>query len=351
MKRALRIVGAIVGLLLVAIAGLAIYIYSTAIEPSRPVGFQRLAISDPGHSPIAAAVWYPANAKPGFMLLGTGGQRVAADAPVDGNQLPLIVFSHGTNASAVSHADTAIALAEKGFIVIAPTHPGDTFQAASDVEKWLTNRSRHVQRTIDAALTTWKDRQHVDPDRIGVFGFSAGATTALINIGGKPELARIWSHCSSRPEFVCRTTSPQAYRNPGQANWQVDSRIRAAVLASPGLGFIFPPAGLSDVKVPVQLWAGSDDETVPPATNAVLLRNHLGRQAEMRLVPGAVHFSFLMPCGPLGPREICQDPEGFDRAAFHREFNADVARFFQVNLGHSNAREAARKKNLGTAIG
>lgn len=337
MRRALKIIGAIVGLLLVAVAGLAIHIYSTAIDPSRPVGFQRLAIADPGHPPFAAAVWYPTKARPGFMLLGTGGQRVATDAPVEGDRLPLIVFSHGTAGSAASHADTAIALAEKGFIVVAPAHPDDTFQAASDIEKWLLNRSRHLQRTIDAALTTWKDRQRVDPDRIGVFGFSAGATTALINIGGKPDLARIWSQCTSQPEFICRTTSPQAYRNLRPRPWQGDRRIRAAVLAAPGLGFAFAPAGLSGVKIPVQLWAGSDDETVPPATNAGLLHNLLGQKAEMHIVPGAAHFSFLMPCGLLGPRELCQDPSGFDRPAFHREFNADVVRFFEVRLGQAAA--------------
>jgi predicted dienelactone hydrolase len=337
MRRALKIIGAIVGLLLVAVAGLAVYIYSTAIEPSRPVGFQRLAIADPGHSPITAAVWYPTNAKPGFMLLGTGGLRVATDAPVEGNRLPLVVFSHGTAGSAGSHADTAMALAEKGFIVIAPTHPGDTFQAASDVEQWLVNRSRHLGRTIDTALTTWKDRQHVDPDRIGIFGFSAGATTALISIGGKPDLSRIWSQCASQPEFICQTTSPQAYRHRGPTAWQGDGRIRAAVLAAPGLGFTFARAGLSGVKVPVQIWAGSDDETVPPATNAGLLRNLLGQRAEMHVVPGAVHFSFLMPCGLLGPRELCGDPNGFDRPAFHRQFNSEVVRFFETKLGRAKA--------------
>lgn len=332
MKQAWKIIGTIVGLLVIAAIGLAIYIYLTAIEPSRPVGFQRLAIADPGHSRIAAAVWYPTNAKPGFMLLGTRGQRVATDAPVEGNQLPLIVFSHGTAASAMSHADTAIALAERGFIVIAPTHPGDTFEAASDVEKWLLNRSRHLQRTIDTALTTWKDRQHVDPDRIGLFGFSAGATTALINIGGKPDLTRIWSQCSSHPEFVCQTTSPTAYRNLAPTTWQHDSRVRAAVLAAPGLGFTFAPSGMSGVKVPVQLWAGSEDKTVPVATNAGLLAKLSGRRADVHVVPGASHFSFLMPCGLLGPRELCQDPEGFDRVSFHRQFNSEVVRFFQAQL-------------------
>ena len=338
MKRALKIIGGVAALLIIVFAGLAIYIYSTALTPSRPVGFQQIAVADPGHPAIPAAVWYPTSAKPGFLLLGSSGVMLASDGPVQGDHLPLVVISHGTSATALSHADTAIALAEKGFIVVALTHPGDTFEAASDVEKWLINRSRHVQRTIDAALTAWKDRQHVDPDRIGVFGFSAGATTALINVGGKPDLKRIWSHCTAHPEFVCQTTSPQVYRTAGPTAWQGDTRIRAAVVAAPGLGFTFAPSGLADVKVPVQLWAGSDDKAVPLATNASLLRNLLGQRAEMQVVPGAVHFSFLAPCGLLGPSELCQDTQGFDRAAFHQRFNSEVVKFFRTNLGPGNVR-------------
>jgi predicted dienelactone hydrolase len=332
MKRALKIIGGVVALLFVAAAGLGIYIYSTALEPSRPVGFQQLAVADPGHARIAAAVWYPTGAKPGFTLFGSSGAMLASDGPVEGNRLPLIVMSHGTGGSALSHADTAIALAETGFIVIAPTHPGDSFQAASDIDKWLQNRSRHTARVIDAALTTWKDRARVDASRIGIFGFSAGATNALINIGGKPDLKRIWSQCAAQPEFICRTTSPQAYKNVEPGDWQRDRRIRAAVLAAPGLGFAFEPSGVADIDVPVQLWAGSADTTVPLATNAALLRNHLGARAQMHVVPGAAHFSFLMPCGLLGPRELCRDAKGFDRANFHRRFNAEVVRFFETHL-------------------
>jgi predicted dienelactone hydrolase len=332
MKRALKIVAVVAGVLLLGVLGLALYIYETALEPSRPVGFQRLAIADPGHPPIAAGIWYPTKAKPGFILLGSSGQRVATDAPVDGDRLPLIVFSHGTAGSAVSHADTAVALAEKGFFVISPTHPGDTFEAASDIEPWLAGRTRHVRKTIDAALTSWKDRRHVDPKRIGIFGFSAGATTALISVGGKPDLNRIWTQCTSRPEFVCKTTRPVNYKDHRSRSLPMDSRIRAAVLAAPGLGFTFDGPGLSRVAVPVQLWAGTADDTVPLRTNAGHLAALLGGKAEMHAVPAAAHFSFLMPCGLLGPRELCSDPNGFDRAAFHRQFNDDVAQFFKSKL-------------------
>lgn len=332
MKRALKIIGGIAFVVLLAVMGVALYIYQSAIEPSRPVGFQQLAIVDPGHARIAAGIWYPTTAKPGFMLLGSSGERVATNGPVDGDRLPLVVFSHGTAGSAASHADTAIALAEKGFIVIAPTHPGDTFEAASDIDPWLMDRTRHIQRTIDAALTSWKDRRHVDPRRIGIFGFSAGATTGLIAIGGKPDLRRISTECAARPEFICKTTSPQKYKDHPRTSWPSDSRIRAAVLAAPGLGFTFDAASLSGVTVPVQLWAGTADVTVPPATNAGYLARLLGPKAEMHSVPGAVHFSFLMPCGLLGPPELCKDPKGFSRAALHRQFNADVVRFFSSKL-------------------
>jgi predicted dienelactone hydrolase len=319
----------VVLVLLLVVAGLALYLYQSAIEPKRPVGFQQIAIADPGHPRIAAGVWYPTTANSGFVLLGSSGQRVATNGPVDGTRLPLIVFSHGTAGSTVSHADTAIALAESGFIVIAPTHPGDTFEAASDIEPWLVDRTRHVQKTIDAALTSWKDRGHVAANRIGLFGYSAGATTGLIAIGGRPDLGRIATECAAHPEFICKTTKAQRYKNHPRTSWPSDRRIRSAVLAAPGLGFAFDQAALSGINVPVQLWAGTADETVPMATNAEHIAKSLGAKPELQEVPRAVHFSFLMPCGLIGPRELCSDPEGFDRAAFHRQFNADVVRFFK----------------------
>lgn len=334
MKLAMKILAWLLGTLLVCVLLLAIYLYATALKPRAPVGFQQVAIADPGHQPIAAAIWYPTTDKPGFALLGLTGERVATDGRVAGYQLPLIVISHGTGASPYSHADTALALAENGFVVIAPMHTGDNFQDDRDVGKpdWLLNRSRHVERAIDMALEAWKDRSHIDPNRIGVFGFSAGATTALIDIGGTPDLRRIASQCGEHPEFVCKLMSPATYRDLKPQPWHGDKRIRAAVIAAPGLGFAFAPAGLSAVHVPVQLWQGADDETVPFATNAELVRGYLPERPETHVVPGATHYSFLTPCGLIGPPQLCRDGKGFDRRAFHRAFNDAVVKFFQTTL-------------------
>ena len=334
MKLALKVFAGLSGTLLLILISLALYIYATALKPEAPVGFQQVAIRDPGHPPLAAAIWYPTTANPGFALLGLAGEKVATDGAVAGNRLPLIVFSHGTGASQFSHADTALALAQNGFVVIAPLHTGDNFQDGSDVGKpdWLLNRSRHVGRAIDMAITSWKDRSHIDSNRVGVFGFSAGATTALISVGGAPDLQRIASHCAEHPEFVCKLTTPEKYRHLKPQLWHSDRRIRAAVIAAPGLGFTFTAARLSAVHVPVQLWQGAEDQTVPSATNAALIRQYLAEPPEMHLVPGAVHYSFLAPCGLFSPPQLCRDSEGFDRRAFHKTFNDAVVNFFRTKL-------------------
>ncbi|HEX9211021.1 MAG TPA: hypothetical protein VF901_10960 [Bradyrhizobium sp.] len=56
---------------------------------------------------------------------------------------------------------------------------------------------------------------------------------------------------------------------------------------------------------------------------------------EVHVVP-AGHFAFLAPCSPelaVAVPRICTDvPAEFDRAAFHREFNAAVVQFFRAQL-------------------
>ncbi|MEZ2147850.1 hypothetical protein AAE026_37105 [Bradyrhizobium sp. DN5] len=57
---------------------------------------------------------------------------------------------------------------------------------------------------------------------------------------------------------------------------------------------------------------------------------------DIHVVP-AGHFAFLALCSPqlaaAVPR-ICTDvPAGFDRATFHREFNATLVKFFREQFG------------------
>ena len=100
--------------------------------------------------------------------------------------------------------------------------------------------------------------------------------------------------------------------------------------------FTFAPSGLSAVKAPVQLWAGTEDHAVPYATNSGMVRRLLPTPPEFHSVPGAQHTSFLAPCGLMGVPRLCKEAPDFDRTAFHREFNRTVTAFFKAQLTGAN---------------
>jgi predicted dienelactone hydrolase len=321
-------------LALVAAITVGAILYAQVLRPARPVGFQEVSIPDARGVPLAAAIWYPTTARPRLMLLGFGLQQVAPNGPVAGQGLPLVMISHGNGGGRASHVDTALALAAAGFVVVAPTHTGDNYADQGEVGSlmWLTDRARSVRSSIDYMLGAWPGRDRIDPARIGIFGFSAGGFTALTAIGGEPDLSRIAPQCLKADEFACHLWKPEDAPLPGPDVFVHEPRIRAAVIAAPGFGFVFVPHGLARVRAKVELWAGDADDKVPYASNTGPVRAALGVRAQYRNVPGAGHFAFLTPCDPLGPAFLCRDAKGFNRRAFHRAFNAEVVRFFAATL-------------------
>lgn len=334
MKIALRIAGIVAGFVLLALLALAGFVLATATTPSRPVGITQVMVADPGHSSIPVVLFYPTSSKPSLILARTGAVRLAKGGVLAGDHLPIVVMSHGTGGAPFSHMDTALALAGAGYVVAAPQHPGDNFEDDSAVgnPRWIEERARQIIRVNDFLLAEWNGRSHLDPARLGLFGFSAGGTTALVVLGGEPDLSSVPAHCRSAPELVCRLMKP----GPAPRGWTHDPRVGAAVIAAPGFGFAFDRGGLAAVTVPVQLWAGSRDSNAPAATNAEVVRQRLPAAPEFHLVAGGGHFSFLPPCGvarPLLPPMLCSDTPGFDRRAFHRTFNREVVAFFDARLG------------------
>jgi predicted dienelactone hydrolase len=336
--KAIRIALFVLGLL---VSGLLVYALSNSLYTQRPVGFQQAEAPDQLGRPIPIAIWYPTEAKPWpTSLLQLNLMSVARNAPVAGGALPLVLISHGNGGGPGSHADLALALAEHGFVVAGLMHPGDNYadQSAAGTGRWLVDRTRQVRSALDYMLTLWPSHRQIDANRIGMFGFSAGGFTALTAVGGAPDLRLIASHCKATPEFVCKlltdVQSPLLDPSsvPPASEFLRDARIKAAVIAAPGLGFTFVPNGLATVSVPVQLWSGDSDQNVPTATNAKPVSHALAARAELREVAGASHFSFLAPCRLLGPPVLCREAGGFDRPRFHTEMNEAAVEFFQRKM-------------------
>jgi predicted dienelactone hydrolase len=331
MKLALKIVAGLLIALALLVIGVLATLYLNTATPEHPVGFAQIAVKDREDKPLQVDLWYPTDSQPGLSLIGFSAQKVATNGAVAGRGLPLVAISHGNRGLASSHSDTALALASAGFVVAAVTHTGDNARDDSYVgtPRWLIDRPRHIHAVLDYMLNEWPSHGQIDAAKVGVFGFSAGGFAALVSIGGVPDLAQLARHCTAQPEFACGLWKELPSAPAPEATWVHDPRIKAAVIAAPGYGFAFESDGLRQVTAAVQLWNGVDDRNVPYETNGAVVRRLLPTAPEYHAVPGAAHFSFVAPCpGWLFP-VICQDAKGFDRAAFHRDFNDAVVAFFQ----------------------
>lgn len=331
----------IIIIVLILAYGLARYAMSTALTAENPVGFEIVQIADTDGRSFSAGVWYPTLVRPKpTTMLSIILMDVARNAPISGHDLPLVIISHGNGGGSASHADLALALASAGYIVVAPMHRGDNYadQSAMSSADWLPQRNREIHTTIDFMLEDWQYHDRIDPERIGAYGLSAGGFTILTAVGGQPDLRMISRYCAESPEFVCdllhSINSP--YLNSDTPTMEgaflPDSRIKAAVVAAPGLGFTLAPNGLDNVNVPIQLWSADNDVNVPYATNTKLVREALGSWVEFHSVPGASHLSFLTPCSFLAPSAICSDEGQFDREVFHTEMNASIIKFFEEKM-------------------
>jgi predicted dienelactone hydrolase len=302
------------------------------------VGYTTVTVPDPPGEPLKVGIWYPAKAPASEQDIGLFTQTVAPNATVEGRAHPLIVMSHGTGGTLEGHYDTALALAHAGFVVAAMTHTGDNYRDQSRATD-IADRPRAVHAVIDYMVTGWTEHGSVDPSRVGVFGFSSGGFTVLAAAGGVPDLTRIAPYCTTHAaSFVCQLAiqHPSVGKTPIPPEaWIADTRIKAAVVAAPAIGFTFSRAGLSKVRMPIQLWTAEKDHILPAPDYADAVRAALPRPPEFHVVRGADHFDFLAPCSDalaqVAP-QICEERGGFDRAAFHRVFNREVVRFFAQTL-------------------
>jgi predicted dienelactone hydrolase len=258
---------------------------------------------------------------------------VAKDCPISGDRLPLIVVSPGNDGFFLNFYDTSETLADAGFVVAAINHPGDTTFDMSHFLSAFVERPIDIRRLIDFMLGASPAASKIDPERIGSFGFSLGGYTGLVLIGANPDWAAATEYCQHFHHFLlpgCEQVLRKEFPTQPVAH---DPRIKAAVLADP-VGFFFSADSFAGVKVPVQLWASERGGGGLTLESIAAVDRNLRAKHEYHVVPNAGHFAFVL-CSPAIAKampEFCTDAPGFDRAAFHKEFNAAALAFFRTYL-------------------
>jgi predicted dienelactone hydrolase len=288
---------------------------------------------------LTGAVWYPCAQTPVEIKVHIERLKVVQDRPLTREKDPLIVVSHGAGGWFGNYYALTAMLADAGFVVAAINHPRDSGRSPTrdpgDIAS-MTERPADMTRLVDFMLGAWPGSSQIDPARIGFFGFSRGGFTGLGMVGGNPDWKLLLDNCPIYPgNRFC-----QQIRSSAIPTLASDSRIKAAVLADPAGGSLFTTAGLSHVTVPLQLWASEHGGDGLSPRDAATVAQNLPFKPDYRIVPNSGHFSFLPPCSPefvkrvtdFGEPELCEDMEGFNRFAFHKQFNADTLTFFRKHL-------------------
>jgi predicted dienelactone hydrolase len=322
--RALRIV---LGLVLSLMAMTA---YATGVQ------FLEIPSSGPAR-PLTGAIWYPCNALGREIVVRDVTLQGVKDCPLDGDEFPLVVMSHGRGGWFGIHHALAASIADAGFVVAAVDHPDHNSQdrARIDAFSTLVERPADVKRLIDFMYRNWTDAAKLDQNRVGIFGFSLGGYTALVAIGGDPDFRRDLPACEKSHFLAC-----EQLRNGEAPSRAVsfDERIRAAIVVDPGPSMFFPSDRLRSIKVPIQLWSSDPKLSANFISGccALGLRSRLPMVPEFHLVSNGIHFSFLPPCSEAMradlPARLCDDAPGFDRSAFHHDFNNKVIGFLRRHL-------------------
>ena len=306
--------------------------------------------TDEGGRPLDARIWYPAlvSAQSQTIAEGEPGSEVfifgqaAPGAALAPGRHPLIALSHGNGGSAMQLMWLAQALAEQGYVVAAVNHHGNTAAEPELLEQAFATpweRAFDLSVLIDQVLGDPVFGPSINPEQIGVGGFSIGGFSALVAAGGHPDFEALDAFCASENRDA--TCGPQL-ENPEHSGASVrlqdtaymraskdrlnafegDDRIRAVFLIAPALGAAFERDDLTRVHAPIALAVGDADRVAPAVTNAATIAER-SSQAQLSLIEGGVgHYTFLAECGPIGVNalpDLCQDAEGVDRAAVHAQ--------------------------------
>lgn len=297
--------------------------------------------SDQRAESLAVTVWYPA--APGGEAIVWGesvffeGTAAMMDAPIQEGTFPLIMLSHGAGLAGRAEAMSWIAapLAQNGFIVAAPTHPGNTGphrSAEETMRLWL--RPSDVSAALDAVSGATEFAPHIAPGAVGVLGLSMGGGTALSLAGARLDPERYASYCDTHD------------RNPSLCEWvrmsgvdlhdmdktavgrdNADPRFRFVMAIDPAPADIFADATLPTIAVPVVLVNLGKPGEIPATVRASGIAARIPG-ASHHVIEDAGHASLFALCRPGAAQialdegiedPICTDGGGRDRSRIHAQ--------------------------------
>lgn len=232
---------------------------------------------------------------------------------------PLVVISHGFGADRRFFAYLAQHLASHGLTVVAVEHPGsnvsallslppadlpldDLAEAAAQSRVLpateFLDRPRDITYVLDRLERlnrhSYSLRDRLNTDQVSFIGHSLGGYTGLALAGAALDLRSLESYCQTLNPV---NLSPADWLQCAALDLPVkyanlrDDRITQLVVANPLTGLLFGEAGLSRVRVPTLMLAGTHDTVTPMASQQLRPFMQLSGTKHLLTLLGGSHLS------------------------------------------------------------
>ena len=300
--------------------------------------------------PITVHAWYPSTTgteEPLGRNAVFEGITVRPDATPTEGRHPVVLMSHGSGGNAINIGWLAAELADAGFIVLAPNHPGSTSNDSIQSETIrIWDRPADLTAILDHMVSNPPANLSVDMTRVGVIGFSLGGHTALAMGGARVSKAAFVSYCDDDPAkmdcdwYADGRVDLTAIDRTQFERSNADPRIKAIVAIDPAFAQAYDESSLRDIHVP--LAAISLGIEPPVAIDPTAIATTVPG-ATLHAVEDATHFSFLGTCRWMGSTivmlaledPICSETGKRERADIHREIGQRVLEFLTKTLERS----------------
>ena len=287
-------------------------------------------------------VWYPSDAPTTSQRMGPFDVQVARDAPIRKGTYEVVLFSHGNGGRYRNHYLTAQALADAGFVVVAPQHEADYLVGGRKTAQALDHRYLELRKALTAVRTDPQFlRAQLASAPVHGVGYSLGGATIMLASGAGFSSKRTERHCREN-----QYADAEFCDDPGIIYRIIQSFRHDIDLPSTPDPFSNPPLVTGKVVVVAPVYQGIDldkslsmtdvtviaidgDTIAKPEFHAKPLFDAAKQRVPSRyFVMQGHHFAFIAPFPKrVTDNEdipIAKDPKGFDRSAFLNAINGTI---------------------------
>ncbi len=278
------------------------------------------------------------------IYLPEAGSQSQGKAP-----FPLVVISHGLASDRSNFVYLAKHLASYGFAVAVLEHPGSNAKRFQEYFAGLAgppepaefiNRSLDIKYLLDELQRLEKSdptlQGELNFQEVGAIGQSFGGYTVLTLAGAKINFEQLRQNCN--PNYSSFNLSLllqcEASKLPKKNYELKDDRIKAIIAINPIDSLILGQRGVSQIKIPVMLVAGSQDIFAPPVFEQIRPFTWLSDPKKyLVLIENATHFSAIAePTPQNGVLPVPSALVGPDSTAVYSYLNALSVAFMETHL-------------------